>query len=191
MRRTMVTALALTVVAAAAAPALAGKVGFVEVEKVVAQVQEGKARLKELEEWAKPRREQLQQMRRHVTELHKNLARQRGVASEEALKKLQEEAVQAGRRLEDATRDFKRDFEEKQNKLLADVAEKMRRVIEDYAKANDYDAVLIFKPRTIIYLSDSADLTDTVIRLYDQRFPVTMRTTNQLGDIGGKKGTKR
>ncbi len=187
MRRKMVTGLVLVMAAAAAAPAPAGKVGFVEVEKVVAEVQEGKAKLKELEEWAKPRREQLQQMRKHVTELHKNLAKQRGVASEEALKKLQEETVQAGRQLEDATRNFKRDYEEKQNQLLAEVAEKMRRVIEDYAKANDYDAILIFKPRTIIYLSDSADLTDTVIRLYNQRFPVTMRTTNQLGDIGGKK----
>lgn len=187
MRRVIVASVVFVLAAAVTTPALAGKVGFVEVEKVVAHVQEGKVKLKELEDWAQPRREQLQKMRQQVTELHQELAKKRGVASESALKALQEKTVKAGRDLEDAGREFKRDFNQKQNQLLSGVAEKMRRVIEDYAKGNDYDAILIFKPRTIIYLSETADLTDTIIRLYDRRFPVKMRTTNQLNDVGGVK----
>ncbi len=187
MRRSISIGVVFILAAAVAGPAFAGKVGWVEVEKVLNKVQEGRLKLRELEEWAKPRRENLQKMREHVTELHQKLAKERGVASEDALEKLQKQTVDAGRRLEDATREFKRDFEKKQNELLAGVAQKMRRVIEDYAKANGYDAVLIFKPRTIIYLSDTADLTDTIIKEYDQRFPAKLRTSDQLGDIGGKK----
>ncbi len=187
MRRALSIGVVFVLATMTVAPALAGNVGWVEVEKVLSQVQEGKAKLRQLEEWAKPKRERLQKMREHVTELHRQLAKQRGVASEEALKKLEKQAVDAGRQLEDATRQFKRDFDEKQNEMLSGVAQKMRRVIEDYAKANGYDAVLIFKPRTIIYLSDSADLTQAIVKAYDQRFPVKLRTSDQLGDIGGKK----
>lgn len=191
MRRAISIGIAFVLVSALAGPVLAGKVGWVEVEKVLNSVQEGKAKLRELEQWAAPRRENLQKMREQVTELHRKLAKERGVASEDALEKLQKQTVDAGRRLEDATREFKRDFEKKQNELLAGVAQKMRRVIEDYAKANGYDAVLIFKPRTIIYLSETADLTDVIIKEYDQRFPVKLRTSDQLGDIGGSKKKTR
>ncbi len=187
MRRLMVASVVFAMAVMVTTPALAGKIGFVEVEKVVAQVQEGKAKLKELEDWAQPRREQLQKMRQRVTDLNNELVQKRGVASESVLEDLQEKAKQAGRDYEDAGRTFQRDLDKKQNELLSGVAEKMRRVIEDYAKGNDYDAILIFKPRTIIYLSETADLTDTIIRLYDRRFPVKMRTTNQLDDLGGVK----
>ena len=42
----------------------------------------------------------------------------------------------------------------------------------DYARANDYDAIFVLNAQPLIYIADAADLTDTVIRLYDERFPV-------------------
>ena len=45
------------------------------------------------------------------------------------------------------------------------------KVAEDYAKANDYDAVFIMKDSMLIYLAEAANLTDQVVLLYDQRFP--------------------
>jgi Skp family chaperone for outer membrane proteins len=163
-----------------AGPAVAGKIGFVEVERAVASVDEGKAKLRELEEWSQPRQEQLQSLRDRALELEQSLSKQRTVATEEALKRIEDEHIEAQRRLEDAMLEYRRDLEVKQNEVLRDVARKLNIVVSDYAKANDYDAVLIFKDRTIIYLSETAELTETVIRLYNERFPAQREIVTEL-----------
>ncbi len=172
MTRRFSTVLAVLLAGAVAAPALAGKVGFVDVEKALVATQEGTARLKELEEWSRPRRERIAELRRKAAEAKAALERSRSVASPDALERLEKEAVEAQRAVEDAVREFRRELDARQNEVLKRVAERMRAVIEDYARRNGYDAVLIFKPRTIIYLSDEADLTDTVVKLYNERFPL-------------------
>jgi outer membrane protein len=166
-RLAMVVALVLT-----AGPAVAGKIGFIEVERALATVQEGKARLKELEEWLKPRNDEIAQQTTRLADLQRQLSQQQAIASPDALKKLQEEAIAAQRRLEDAKRDGQREFEAKQTEVLKEVARRINQVVTDYAKANDYDAVFIMKGSTLVYLAPTADLTDTIVRLYDQRFPL-------------------
>ena len=163
-----------------AGTAVAGKIGFVEVERAVVTVDEGKAKLKELEEWSLPRRQHLEDLRGRDAELQQNLAQQRTVATEDALKRIQEEQIEARRRLEDAVLQFKRDLDAKQNEALQDVARKLNIVITDYAEANDYEAVFIFKDRTLIYLDETAELTETVIRLYNQRFPLRREVTTEM-----------
>jgi len=165
---------------ACAGTAVAGKIGFVEVERAAATVEEGKAKLRELKAWSEPREQQLQGLRDRIVELQQSLAQQRNVATEEALKRIENEEIEAGRRLEDAALQFKRELDAKQNEVLRDVARKLSVVVTDYAKANDFDVVFIFKDRTVIYLSETAELTETVIRLYNQRFPVQREVASEL-----------
>ena len=93
------------------------------------------------------------------------------MASREALERLQQEETAARRQAEDVSREFQRDFDAKQTELLRGVATKVNVVTSDYAKANDYDAVFILKPQMLVYIADAADLTDTIVRSYDERFP--------------------
>ncbi len=156
----------------AAVPALAGKVGFLDAERAVASVGEGKRQLKALEEWAQPRQERLQEMRTNLVNLNNQLTTQRSVASAETVKQLEEQLLRARRELEDAGRNFNRDLDAKQNEFLEDVATKIGTVASDYGEANDFDAIFMLNAQPLVYLRDSADVTDTVIRLYDERFPV-------------------
>lgn len=172
MRR-MACMVVLAALLLAAVPASAGKVGFVEVERAAATVKQGQELVKNLQDWAKPHQEQLLALKQAAQDAKDQLAKQRGVASDEALQRMQDQAVAAQRRFEDAVRAFDRDYSAKQTEMLKPVADRMNTVISDYAKANGFDVVLIFKPRTIIYLAPTSDLTDTIIKLYDQRFPVT------------------
>jgi Skp family chaperone for outer membrane proteins len=164
--------LLVAVMMALAGPAFAGKIAFVDVERAVATVQEGKAKLDELRAWAEPNDKQIDDLAKRVLDLQRQILQQRAVASSDALKRLEEEELDGRRRLEDLRRDLSREFETRQNQLLLDVARKLNQVVTDYATANDYDAVFIHKGSTLIYMAPAADLTDTVIRLYDERFPV-------------------
>jgi Skp family chaperone for outer membrane proteins len=157
---------------AVARPTLAGSIGFVDVERAAASVEEGKAKFQEIQDWADPRRDQIGVLQEQVRALREQISQQRNVASEEALQRLIDEELQVRRRYEDAARDFERDVTAKQEEMLRDVAYKINIITNDYAKANDFDAVFITKDSMLIFLSESADLTDTVIRLYNERFPV-------------------
>lgn len=156
----------------AAVPALAGKVGFLDAERAVASVGEGKRQLKALEEWAQPRRERLQEMRTSLVNLNNQLTTQRSVASAETVKQLEGQLLRAQREFEDAGRNFNRDLDAKQNEFLEDVATKIGTVASDYGRANDFDAIFMLNAQPLVYVRDSADVTDTVIRLYNERFPV-------------------
>lgn len=153
-------------------PAVAGKVGFLDAERAVTSVQEGKRQLQALDEWARPRRERLAQMQANLIELDKQLTVQRSVASAEVIKELESSFLQARREFEDGSRSFNRDLEVKQNEFLEDVATKIGTVASDYGRANDFDAIFMLNVQPLVYIRDTADVTDTVIRLYDERFPL-------------------
>jgi Skp family chaperone for outer membrane proteins len=160
----------------AAVPSFAGKVGFVEVERAAATVEEGQIALRELESWATPKRQTLERLAEKINDLRDQRRQQASVAAPEVMQRLEAREVEAQREYEDQARQLQRDFEAKQTELLREVATKLSRVIEDYSVANDFDVVMIFRPQTIIYLAESSDLTDTVIELYDERFPPAGRS---------------
>ena len=95
------------------------------------------------------------------------------MAAEEALQQLKEQELDARRVYEDAARSFQRQLEAKQNEFLGDVAVKVGTVASEYGEANGFDAIFVLNAQPLVYLSESADLTDTIIKLYDERFPVT------------------
>jgi Skp family chaperone for outer membrane proteins len=154
-----------------AAPAFAGKIGFVDAERAVGAVQEGRAKLRALEEWARPRRERVQELQRELEDLRQKIAQQRSVASGDVLEKLEADELRARRSYEDARRSFERDLEAKQNEFLSEVAVKVGSVASDYGRRNDYDAIFVLRAQPLIYVAEPADLTETIIRLYDERFP--------------------
>jgi Skp family chaperone for outer membrane proteins len=156
----------------AATPAVAGKIGFVDAERAVATVKQGQARIAELEEWARPERERVERLGAKVNEVRTRLAQQRTVASPDVVESMEREELQARREFEDARRSFERELDRKQNEFLGDVAVKVGSVAAEYGRANDYDAIFVLKAQPLVYVADSADLTDTVIELYDERFPL-------------------
>ena len=163
--------IAILIVALATAPAAAGKIGFLDAEKAVSTVKQGQAQFKLLEEWATPRQQELDRLRTRAVELTNQLASQRNVASAEAVAQLERQVLDARRAFEDAGRNFNRDLDAKQNELLGDVAMRIGEVASEYGKANDYDAIFMLKAQPLAYISDAADVTDIVIRLYDEKHP--------------------
>jgi Skp family chaperone for outer membrane proteins len=155
-----------------ALPATAGKIGFLDAERAVSTVQEGKKQLQALQDWATPRQERIEELRAKAVELNNQLNSQRSVASASVLADLEEQLLRAQRDFEDAGRTFNRNVEVKQNEFLSDVATKIGQVASEYAAANDFDAVFMLKAQPLAYVRESSDITDIVIRLYDEKYPV-------------------
>lgn len=171
-RSSLVLVLALMAAAAtAAAQEPPAKIGFVDVERAIATVEEGKARLGELREWARPREEELARLAREIETLRSEMATRRGTVSDDALAEMNRRLVSRQRDFEDKQRIARRDFEERQGVVLKDMGEKLTAVITQYADGNRFTAVFILKPNDLVYLANSADLTNTVVTLYNEKYP--------------------
>lgn len=163
----------LTLVAAfVAIPAAAGNVGFLDTERAIKTVKEGQRQLQILDEWATQKSNDFERMQSRVAELTQRLNAQRTVASPEAIRRLEDELLLAQRSVEDAGRALQRDFEAKQRELLAVVATRVRDLAGEYASTNGFDAVFMLESQPLVYIANSAVITDAVIQLYDERFPI-------------------
>jgi Skp family chaperone for outer membrane proteins len=170
MRR--LTAPVILIILLAALPASAGKIGFVNAEVAVAQVEEGKQKFAELQAWQEPRQTELDRLRDRVLALREQIAEQQGSATPETLQALERDELEARRAFEDARRIYERELEEKKNQFLSEVASKIGEIGKEYGKANDYDAVFLLTAQPMIYVSEEADITGLVVDLYNQRYPV-------------------
>ena len=166
-----VGALGLAVGVWAQSPEAASKVGFVEVERAVFGCEEGKARLRDLETWAKPRQEELAKLSKEINDLGTELNARRGVASDEALAELNKQLVGKQRQAEDKQRIAKREFEKRQDEVLKDLGSKLQEIVGTYARENGFTAIFILKPNDLVFLAPGSDITDTVVKLYNQKYP--------------------
>lgn len=172
------SSLVLSVVLMAASAALdaqepPARIGFVDVERAIATIEEGKARLGELREWARPREEELARLGREIETLRSEMTARRGTVSDDALAEMNRRLVSRQRDFEDKQRIARRDFEERQGVVLKELGEKLTTVITQHADSNRYTAVFILKPNDLVYLANSADLTETIIKLFNEKYPFT------------------
>jgi outer membrane protein len=156
----------------ACVPASAGKIGFMDTEQVIRSVQEGRRQLAILDEWGNRKSDEVEAVQNRVVALRRQLEEQRPVASGDAIRKLEEDLLQAQRDFEDVGRALRRELDEKQRELLAEVAIRVRMVATDYGNANGFDAIFTLDAQPLVFIADSAIITDEVIRLYDERYPV-------------------
>jgi Skp family chaperone for outer membrane proteins len=163
--------LVVVILLVVAGPVWAGKIGFVDAEKAVMQVQEGQARVKELEAWAEVEQNKIEEAANRVNEIRQQIVKEQSVASQDTVDRLKRDELEARRAFEDAKRIFERDLGTKRDAALGEVAVKVGKVASDYGKANGYDAIFILTAQPIIYLSEESNLTEIVVRLYDERFP--------------------
>ena len=152
-------------------PVIAGSVGFLDAERAVASVKEGQTKLREFEAWAEPERQRVEALRTKMNDLRQQINQQAAVAAEESLEEMRQQEVDARREYEEAARAFQRQLETKQNEFLGEVAVRVGTVASEYGEANGLDAIFVLNAQPLVFVSDSADITDTIIKLYDERYP--------------------
>jgi outer membrane protein len=165
-------ALAVAATAQQTGDAAPTKIAFVDVKRALVSIEEGKAKRKELQDWARPKEEELQRLGKEIADLQTELNAKRAAANEDALAELNRRLVAKQREAEDKQRVAQRDLEERQATILRGVGEKLQAVITQYSDANRFTAVFILEPDNVAYLAASADITDQVVKLYNEKYPL-------------------
>lgn len=178
------TALAMLLLAAAVgaqaqggasspAPA-ASKVGTLNVRQAIISTAEGKQASAELQSQFSARQTDLENVRKQIEDLQSRLRSGERTLSEEEKARLTRQGELVSRQYQRKQDELQEELNAAQGEVIDRIGRKMLDVLDRYARENGYTVVFDTSGQNtpVIYASSQVEVTQDIIRLYDQAFPV-------------------
>jgi len=165
---------ALRAQSAAPGSAAAGKIGVINVRQAIASTAEGKQAGAELQSQFAPRQSELEGLNKQINDLRQRIDSGTGKLSPEELARLQREGEVKARQIQRKQDEYQEDVNAAQADVFDRIGRKMIDVLDRYARENGYVAVLDSSAQNtpILFASTNIDVTQDIVRLYDQAYPV-------------------
>lgn len=158
---------------ATSAPA-AGKVGTLNVQAAIASSAEGKQASAELQSKFAPRQNELEGLNKQINDLRQRLDTGRNTLSQDEQERLTRQGEALAKQAQRKQEDYNEDVQAELGDVRQRIGRKMLDVLDRYARENGYTAIFdtSSQAQVIIYASNQSDVTQEIIRLYDQAYPV-------------------
>src|ERR1700747_2220488 len=157
----------------AAAPTVT-KVGVINVQVAITSTSEGKQAAAELQSQFAPRQSDLDGLRRQIEDVQTRLRTGASTLSDDEEARLSREGDQLSRQFQRKQQDSQDDFNEAQREVVDRIGRKMIDVLDKYSKENGYGVIFDTSAQNtpVVYAANQIDVTQEIIRLYDQNYPV-------------------
>src|SRR6266446_774803 len=161
--------------AAASAPS---KIAVLNVRNAIVATAEGKQAQAQLQSQFAPKQNELQSTQKQVEDIQRRLSEGARTLSDEEKGKLQRQGELLTRRLQRDNDGLTEELNAAQGEIIDGIGRKMLDVLDRYARENGYVAVLDTSAQgsSVVYGSSQADITQDVVRLYDQAYPIKAGT---------------
>src|SRR6266699_2292212 len=161
--------------AAASAPS---KIAVLNVRNAIVATAERKQAQAQLQSQFAPKQNELQSTQKQVEDIQRRLSEGARTLSDEEKEKLQRQGELLTRRLQRDNDGLTEELNAAQGEIIDGIGRKMLDVLDRYARENGYVAVLDTSAQgsPVIYGSSQADITQDVVRLYDQAYPIKAGT---------------
>jgi len=158
---------------AAAAPA-GGKIAVLNVRQAIVTTAEGKQASAELQSQFAPRQNELETLNKQINDLRQQLSANQTTWSDEQKAKAQNQGQRLAAQMDRKQQELQTDVNDAQSEVVDRIGRKMMDVLDRYARENGFTAVFDSSAQNspIIYASNSIDVTQDIIRLYDQQYPI-------------------
>ena len=163
---------------AGAAPA-AAKVGVLNVQAAIASTAEGKQASAELQSQFASRQTELETLNKQIDDLRKRLQAGQNTLSQEEQARLTRQGEGLAKQAQRKQEEYNEDVQAALGDVRERIGRKMLDVLDRYARENGYSAIFdtSSQAQVIIYASNQADVTQEIIRLFDQAYPVKAGAT--------------
>jgi outer membrane protein len=160
--------------APAAGSVASGKVGVVDVRSAIVTTAEGKQASAELQSKFAPRQTELENMNKTINDIRQRLQAGASTLSPEEQARLQRQGEVLARQLERKQTEYQEDVNAEQGDVIDRIGRKMIDVLDRYARENGFVAVFDSSAQNsnLIYKSNQIDVTQEIVRLYDQAYPI-------------------
>jgi outer membrane protein len=155
------------------------KVAVLNVQLAIASTAEGRQAQAELQSRFAPRRNELDNLGKQIEELQNRLRNGERTLSDDEKNRLAREGDQFSRQYQRKQQELQDDANDARNDLIERLGRKMIDVVNRYAGENGVAVVLDTSSQTtpVVYASNQVDITQEVIRLYDQAYPIKAQST--------------
>jgi outer membrane protein len=157
--------------AQAAAPA---KIAVMNVRNAIVATAEGKLAQGELQSKFAPRQNDLQNIQKQMDDIQRKLTEGARTLSADEQSRLQRDGELLSHRLQRGTDDLNEELQAAQGEIVDGIGRKMLEVLDRYSRENGYTVVLDTSAQgtPVVYGSSTSDITQEIVRLYDQAYPV-------------------
>jgi len=166
-------ALGLLVAAAAWGQAPPAKVGIINIQEAIIRTKDGQKAANDLQGKFQPKKNEIDKMNNEIEQLRSQLSRGANTMSEEQKQKLMREIDAKTKSLQRETEDAQAELDQEQQRIMGELGQRIMAVIDKYAQDNGYTLILDVSSQQspVLYASNSINITDEVIQLYDRNSP--------------------
>ncbi len=160
--------------AAAGAAAGTGKIAILNVRQAIVATSEGKQASAELQTQFAPRQNELEALNKQINDLRQQLSANQTTWSDEQKARAQAQGQKLAQQLDRKQNEMQEDVNAAQSDVVDRIGRKMMDVLDRYARESGFLAVFDSSSQNspIIYAANSIDVTQEIIKLYDQAYPV-------------------
>jgi outer membrane protein len=146
------------------------KVGILQAEAALAGTKEGIAVNEEIKKRFDPRVAELQKREGELRDIQDKISRGANTMAAPALAELQKSFDQKKKAFDRDKQDFQDEAQAAENKVLGELSEKLKKVIDKYRQDNCIALILnVSDPNTpVVSFSDEIDITPAIIEAYDK-----------------------
>jgi outer membrane protein len=160
--------------AGGAAASGAMKVGILNVRQAIVTTAEGKQASAQLQTQFAAQQNDLQNVQKQMQDLQNRLSNGARTLSDDEQSRLQRQGELLSRQFQRKQDDLNEAVNAAQSDIIDNIGKKMLDVLDRYSRENGYSIVLDTSAQgsPVVYGSSQIDVTQEIIRLYDQAYPV-------------------
>jgi outer membrane protein len=141
-----------------------GKLGYVDIQKVLNLSNAGKDAKIELTAKVKKHQDEINRKQEELKKLKDVLEKQGSILSESAKSAKERDYQQALKDIQRMQKDAQEDLQAKDEELTRNILTDIEKVVQDYGKKNNFNFIFI-RNDSMIYADDKDDLTDKILLL--------------------------
>jgi len=168
--RSIVSALALVAALAPAAASAQQKIGFVDLQRALNEVDEGKAAKALLKKDFDEKQKQIDARKTEFEKLQADFEKQATVMSEQARKDKAADLDRRARELQALFMNLQKDLSDRERDATKGIFDRMSQIVGEMAEADGFTMVLE-RNSGLVYAQPSLDVTNELIRKYNARHP--------------------
>jgi outer membrane protein len=159
---------------AASGAAAPTKIAVINIRNAIVATAEGKLAQAQLQSQFAPRQNDLQNTQKQIEDLQRKLNEGARTLSDDEKGKMQRQGELLTRRLQRGNDDLTEELNAAQAEVVDGIGRKMLEVLDRYSRENGYTIVLDTSAQgsPVVYGSSQSDITQEIVRLYDQAYPV-------------------
>lgn len=146
------------------------RIAVIDVQRVLIHSKAGKRARESFEKEFRNKQRILDEKSKQYEKMEKDLTKNLSIMNEETLKQRSEALEKKKKELVRAKEDFSDELRRKQEEMRMTIFKQIQSVVNEFGKSRGYSVILAKDNAGVIYMSDSVDVTEMVIDLYDRNY---------------------